>query len=119
VGMTAIRRFPAPWSGALRRAEVGHTVSLRAFSFSSGTFWERQAGAGLRKMLTATNDRRAYIRRRSVEVAVRDGTIDHVTLSQIRIPSRLCKARCGPVCCALPREGQEIPSLPPFIVDKL
>ena len=79
MGMTAIRRFPAPWSGALRRAEVGHTVSLRAFSFSSGTFWERQAGAGLRKMLTATNDRRAYIRRRSVEVAVRDGTIAHVT----------------------------------------
>jgi hypothetical protein len=29
-------------------------------------------------MLTATNDRRAYIRRRSVEVAVHDGTIAHV-----------------------------------------
>ena len=29
-------------------------------------------------MLTATNDRRAYIRRRSVEVAVRDGALAHV-----------------------------------------
>ena len=27
---------------------------------------------------TATNDRRAYIRRRSVEVAVRDGALAHV-----------------------------------------
>jgi hypothetical protein len=34
-----------------------------------------------RKMLTATNDRRAYIRRRSVEVAVCDGAIAHITVA--------------------------------------
>jgi len=44
-------------------------------------------------MPTATNDRRAYIRRRSVEVAVKDGAVTHVTYACI--PSRLCKVRCG------------------------
>jgi hypothetical protein len=33
-------------------------------------------------MLTATNDRRAYIRRRPVEVAVSDGTIAHATIAK-------------------------------------
>ena len=32
-------------------------------------------------MPTATNDRRAYIRRRSVEVAVKDGAVAHVTFA--------------------------------------
>ena len=42
-------------------------------------------------MLTATNDRRAYIRRRSVDVAVHGGTIAHATL--VKYLSQVAYAR--------------------------
>jgi hypothetical protein len=62
-----------------------------------GTHHDVVARARAAQMLTATNDRRAYIRRRSVEVAVHDGALltSHLFkyVSQVAY-ARLVVARC-------------------------
>jgi hypothetical protein len=53
----------------------------------------RRVASGSRQMLTATNDKaRVHPASPIATVAVCDGTIAHVTLTQIGIASRLCKA---------------------------
>ena len=45
----------------------------------------KRQSKGCAQMPTATNDRRAYIRRRSIEVAVKDGAVAHVTFAYLAL----------------------------------